>query len=236
MSKLYHATAEEMKALDAEAVKRGIDIRQMMELAGWHMLAIFKKLRIKQNARIVVVAGKGNKGGDGIAAARHLSNNGYSVQIIMLAKRISKESKHHLNIADAMGVPIWYWKDSKSTAIEILGSADVVIDALIGYRLEGSPRNQYAEIIEGLNMKSTKMISYDLPTGVNPTTGVPTAHFIKADATLSLALPKKLFESAEARKYCGRIFLADIGIPSYVYDVVHARSRPDFKGDIIELT
>lgn len=235
MKKLYHATAEEMMELDAEAVRRGIDIRQMMELAGWHMLRVFKKLRIKNTAHVVVVAGKGNKGGDGIAAARHLSNNGYSVQIVMLAKRISKESEHHLKIADAMGVPIWYWNEDKGSAINILNSADVIIDALIGYRLEGSPRKQYSELIEGLNMKSTKMISYDFPTGINPTTGVPTAHFIKADATLSLALPKKLFESAEARKYCGRIFLADIGIPSYVYDVVHARSRPDFNDGMIEL-
>ncbi len=238
MKSCYFATADEMAELDRLAVESGLEIRQMMELAGWHMLAVLRRLRIKKNKRIVIVAGEGNKGGDGLSAARHLLNSGYSVQIILVGDRrkMKKDARHHLKMADRMNIPIWYWKAESSRCVEILGMSDVIIDAMIGYRLKGSPRAPFRDVIEGIQLQKSKVISYDLPTGIDPTTGIPTAAFVHADATLTLALPKKLFQAKEARKHSGRIFIADIGIPSIVYDQIHARSRPHFRsGGMIEL-
>ncbi len=234
-SDCYYASADEMEKLDRIAVESGLEVMQMMELAGWHMLGVFKRMRIKKSSHIAIVVGPGNKGGDGLAAARHLINHGYNVQLILMTAKVKTDAKHHLRLAETTNTPIWYWNKESSRCVRILGMADVIIDALIGYHLEGTPRNQYRDVIEGINMQKAKIISYDLPTGVDPTTGIPTAVSIKAFATLTLALPKKLFETKKGRKVSGRIFLADIGIPAILYDQIQARCRPNFRGGMIEL-
>ncbi|MBI4050310.1 MAG: hypothetical protein HY398_02575 [Candidatus Doudnabacteria bacterium] len=188
---MYFATAKEMERLDELAVKNGLSVLQMMELAGWHMVSLFELLKIPKKTKIVVVCGKGNKGGDGLSAARHLTNHGYRVSVMPR-------------------------------------EAGVIIDALIGYHLNGAPRGKFREAIEWINNCGKKVVAYDLPSGVDATTGKYFAPCIRAFATLTLALPKRAFLKKEARKKSGRVFLADIGIPEFLYDKIRNSSRPDF--------
>ena len=95
-----------MEQLDKLAVQNGLEIRQMMELAGWHMISLFNILRISRQSPIVVIVGKGNKGGDGLSAARHLANYGWEVSVILLSKIISADALHHLSLLKKMRVPI----------------------------------------------------------------------------------------------------------------------------------
>lgn len=227
----YFATSSEMEKLDNIAVENGLEIRQMMELAGWHILRVFSELEIEKNKKVLIVCGKGNKGGDGLSAARHLKNNGWKVSVILLSKELAVNPKHHLRLLKKMDLKIILFEDSKMESEKYINDADVIIDALIGYHLKGAPREDYAKIIKLINASGKKVIAYDLPTGVDATTGECYEPSIHAEATLTLALPKAAFEKEKTRNYSGKIFLADIGIPAKLYDEISPGSRPEFKID-----
>jgi len=226
MPKMYYATAKEMERLDKLAVENGLEIRQMMELAGWHMVSLFETLRISKLSSVVVMVGKGNKGGDGLSAARHLANHGWDVSVILLSETISADSRHHLGLLKKMRVPTMIYENNKSKARWVIEHSTVLIDALIGYHLDGPPRGLFKEVIELMNKSGKKIIAYDLPSGIDATTGECLHPCIQARATLSLALPKRAFKVKKSTVACGKIFLADIGIPNFLYDRIHGGSRP----------
>lgn len=235
---LYYATADEMGKLDDLAVAGGLQIRQMMELAGWHMLSVFRKLSISEKTNVVIVCGKGNKGGDGLSAARHLVNYGYKVSVVLLEKDLKPDPQHHLQLLRNIDIPFIFSQAEPDKASETVEGSDLVIDALIGYRLSGVPRDKYAEVINSINKLGKGAISYDLPTGIDATTGECYEPCIRANATLTLALPKKAFTEQNARNMSGKIFLADIGIPNILYDKISKGARPPFdlpEGSLITL-
>jgi NAD(P)H-hydrate epimerase len=224
---MYHSTAKEMEKLDILAVKNGLEIRQMMELAGFHMVEVFRQLKIKKSKKITIVCGTGNKGGDGLSAARHLHNYGYKkISVILVSSRIKDEPKHHLNLLKKIKIPIHIYTRK---ADELIKNSDILIDALIGYHLDGPPRGKFSELIEVMNKSKKRIISYDLPSGASAA-GKCLNPCIKAHATLTLALPKKIFRTKKGMKMSGKVFLADIGIPAFLYDKIKENSRPAFDG------
>ena len=236
---MYYATAKEMARLDDLAIKNGLEIRQMMELAGWHMLVLFRHLKISQKSRITIVCGKGNQAGDGLCAARHLFNYGYRVNIILLSKTLTPDAAHHLRLIKKMYLPIVCYLNNKTKAKKIINNSDILIDALIGYNLSGAPRGDFKEIVELMNQTKKKIIAYDIPTGLDSTTGECFLPCIKTWITLSLGLSKKAFTKKYAQKYCGKIYIADIGIPKFIYNKIAANCRPPFekyKDGLVPLT
>lgn len=226
---MYYATAKEMEKLDELAIRGGLEISQMMELAGWHMTSLFRKMKIPRRSKIVIVVGRGNKGGDGLSAARHLSNNGWNVSVILMSYQISKDAKHHLNLIKKMGIPVNLYSKNKTLAHNIIKKSDILIDSLIGYHLNGAPRGLFKEIIEYINNSGKRIIAYDLPSGLNPTSGKCLVPCIRAHVTLALALPKRAFKAKSSKKWFGSVFIADIGIPKCLYDKIYPNSRPRFE-------
>lgn len=225
---MYFATASEMEHLDDLAVEHGLEIRQMMELAGWHILQVFQEEQVSRDQRIVVVVGKGNKGGDGLAAARHLANYGYHASVVLSREDLKPDPLHHLKLVQEMNLDVVNFAEEPEDAANVIQSADVIIDSLIGYHLDGAPRGAIAELIVLVNSADARIISYDVPSGVHPTTGECYEPCITADATLTLAMPKQLFQTTSGKEKSGAVYLADIGIPAYLYNEIHAESRPDF--------
>ncbi|MCF6276426.1 MAG: NAD(P)H-hydrate epimerase [Candidatus Magasanikbacteria bacterium] len=227
---MYFATAKEMQFLDKIAVENGLCVMQMMELAGWHMLPLITSMSISKKSHIVVVCGTGNKGGNGLCAARHLLNHGFRTSIILMSKNITTQAKHHLDLLQKIDANILTVKNlEKQDEIEkLINSSTLIIDALIGYNLKGAPRDNFAKIIEMINKTKKNVICYDIPTGIDPTTGECFEPHIRAYATLSLALPKKAFTKNKAKSKSGKIFIADIGIPHFLYERVSPNSRPNF--------
>ena len=211
----YFATAVEMARLDQLAIDAGLEVRQMMELAGWHMLEVFERLDIRSDKSVVIVCGAGNQAGDGLCAARHLTNNGFPVQIVLVADLKSNDALHHLRLIERMELPIYKFETIE--AKQVIKQADVVIDAMIGYNLKDVPRNQFAEAINLINDSENIVISYDIPTGLDATSGQVHDPCIRAEATLTLGLMKKAFEIPEGREVSGTIIYKDIGIPKFIY-------------------
>jgi NAD(P)H-hydrate epimerase len=92
--------------------------------------------------------------------------------------------------------------------------ATLIIDALIGYSLQGDPMGRPAELIGWANNQAAPILALDTPSGLDVTTGVPGAPCVRAAATMTLALPKLgLYQASEV----GRLYLADISVPALVY-------------------
>ena len=88
---------------------------------------------------------------------------------------------------------------------------------MLGYNLKGNPKEPLATVIDQANLSSTPIISVDVPSGLNSDTGQASVPTIKAEATLTLALPQTGLYQQRAKEFTGKLFLADISVPKQVY-------------------
>lgn len=204
-----------------------LSLLQMMENAGRSMatLAFMTTDGTGQPGpravRAAVLAGTGNNAGGGLAAARHLAAWGIGVQVVLARPvlRLRPAPCHQLELAVASGVDVAVAGHDRGyeEIAELVRASDVVIDALIGYTLMGPPDGAYQPLIAIAATGDGAVLSLDLPSGVDATTGAEPGAAIAADATLTLALPKTGLLSEPARTHAGRVYLADIGIPRDVF-------------------
>ncbi len=206
-------TTEQMARVDEIAIQEfGINLLQMMELAGYQ-LAQLSTNYIDPNSRILILIGSGHNGGGGLVAAKHLYNWGYPPTVYLITPDIKPISLHQLDILGKTGINIL--KEAPNFA-----DFDLIIDAILGYNIQGDVNEDIKEIINAVNSSGKKILSLDIPSGLNPNTGSPMGISIKATATLTLAAPKIGLLKNEAKKYIGDLFLADIGIPKEVFEKV----------------
>ena len=109
-----------------------------------------------------------------------------------------------------------------------LPDADLIVDALLGFGLSGPPSGPAARLIAAANAHPAPILAVDLPSGLDARTGDPYEPCIRADATLTLALPKTGLLAPAARPVIGELAVADIGIPAEVYDRIGVRVGPVF--------
>ena len=179
-------TTDQMVEVDRLMIEKyNITLIQMMENAGSNLAKLLKRISEKpvKELDIIVAAGKGNNGGGTLVAARHLNNWGAKVTVLLSGNDLKEVPKHQLKILEKLPVNIEYGED----AINFLkkGEGDIVIDGLIGYGLKGDPRGWIKEIINGINKLETQVISLDVPSGLDATTGKIYEPCIKALATMT---------------------------------------------------
>lgn len=218
-------TASQMREIDRLASER-FDLRliQMMENAGAR-LADLAIRRFRPRAA-TVLSGPGGNGGGGLVAARHLSDRGVQVTVVLDGdrERLGEITRHQLSIVQRMGVPTG--RDPVP--------AELVIDALIGYALRGDPRGPAADLIRWANVQPAPVCALDLPSGLDATTGRVGRPCVRATVTLTLARPKTGL--ARARPVVGDLYLADISIPPAAYAEVGIEPAPIFaEGPILRL-
>ncbi len=181
-------TTEQMRRVDRIAIEQtGPNLFQMMENAGRSLaLAVIDQLSDSWvSSPIVVLAGTGGNGGGGICAARHLANRGADVTVVVTdADGLGEVSSAQLDVY--RGTP---GRIVAPSSVERLDPA-VIVDALIGYSLGGSPRGAAAAMIEWTSDRSTPVVSLDVPSGVDATTGATPGKHVRAGVTMTLALPK----------------------------------------------
>ncbi|WP_050614480.1 bifunctional ADP-dependent NAD(P)H-hydrate dehydratase/NAD(P)H-hydrate epimerase [Bacillus testis] len=192
---------KEIKAADAAAEKRGMDTFTLMENAG---RSLFMRIReeVSRDHRILILAGKGNNGGDGIVLARYLKNDGYHVDLTFpLGKAATPVAKKHL----------LYFENCGYSPTEKSGEYDVIVDSLLGVGTRLPLPNDIVSIIDWINHQQAMVIAVDVPTGVLADTGnLDTA--VKADWTLSLhGLKPSAFQAGSAEHY-GKKEALDIGL------------------------
>lgn len=210
-------TTVQMQEVDRLMVKEyGIELLQMMENAGRSLAMLARQLLGGDvtDRPIVVLAGRGNNGGSGLAAARHLLNWGAWVQIVCSypPEAYTGAAAHQLHTLQVMGAALAWAEEGWE-----LPPADLLIDAIIGYGLRGDPRGPARGLIQLANSSAAPILSLDTPSGVDTAAGRVFTPHIQAAATLTLALPKTGFRQPEAAAACGDLYLADIGVPAALY-------------------
>jgi len=221
-------TAAEMRELDRIAIEEtGPNLFQMMENAGRNLAELSMELMGPAlqggERRVLVIAGIGGNGGGGICAARHLANHGFSVSLLVSRPDTLRE------------IPAWQLRVYRGTdGTEVnptmyrttANPPRIIIDALLGYSVSGPPRDPEQGIIGWVNKVSAEsrvpIVSLDLPSGLDATTGEIPGAVVHATTTMTLALPKQGLRGASS---AGQIQLADIGIPALAYRQIGA-TRP----------
>jgi NAD(P)H-hydrate epimerase len=217
-------SATEMAEVDRLAVDvYGITLLQMMEQAGSHLatVAAHRLGGALRGRRVLVAAGPGNNGGGGLAAARHLANRGATVRVVLArpARRLGEAGRHQLATLLEMGVSccMAVYDISVDEIDDELAAADLVIDAVLGYGGRGAPQGEVGALIDHIRDVGDRILSLDLPSGLDPDSGAAGAGALTAGATMTLALPKTglLTDAGQARS--GVLYLADIGLPAALY-------------------
>lgn len=201
-------SAAEMRLIEEEAVKRqGLSLKELMARAGKAVADLAGNLASK-GSEIIIYCGRGNNGGDGFVAARHLAGRGYRVKVVSLA-----ESGETTDIAgEALNALTGTSVEIGKLEAEPCLKAGLVIDAVLGFGLKGGVRGSAKAAIEQINRIEGRRLSVDIPSGVDSDTGDVANVAVRADDTLTFTCPKiglALFPGAE---YAGEIHYADIGI------------------------
>lgn len=218
-------TADEMREIDRIAMDDvGLSIEQMMENAGralaWHV----REFSASED-RVLVVAGDGGNGGGGLICARHLANRDVPVEVLLdrPPAELSGATKHQLTILQAMSIPI---HSGENREVIDLKQVATIVDSLIGYGLQGDVRGNAKQIVERMNRTRSPVLSLDVPSGVDATTGETRGVSVDSVRTVTLALPK-----TGLRSWSSELFLAAIGIPAVVFEAISLDYEAPFEDE-----
>jgi ADP-dependent NAD(P)H-hydrate dehydratase / NAD(P)H-hydrate epimerase len=203
--KLY--TAEEMSCADAGAQELGIPGVVLMERAGAQMAGL--ALERFAPGRAVVVSGGGNNGGDGFVIARELHRQG--VEVAVLATKSEYEGDPATNLEALRNLDVRLIEEEDLDAE--LGTADLIVDALLGTGFSGEVREREAGIIERMNSAEAPVLAVDVPSGVDGATGEVQGTAVSADLTLCAHAAKVGCVISPGREHAGEVVAVDIGIP-----------------------
>lgn len=213
------ATAAEMRTIDQMAINTyGIPGVVLMENAGVETARqISTILNSVENKIICIFAGKGNNGGDGFVVARHLFNQGAKVKVFLFGaiSAISGDAKINLDTIIRMGINvIEVLNDRDWEKVTIAAQfSDCLVDALLGTGFKGEISGDMAKAVEIINQTGKLTVAIDLPTGVDADTGQICTCAVKADHTITFALPKPGLLIYPGAECAGKLTIADIGIP-----------------------
>ncbi|MFZ2949077.1 MAG: NAD(P)H-hydrate dehydratase [Desulfuromonadaceae bacterium] len=221
-------TAHAMQELDRRATSEyGIPGAQLMERAGRccaeEIIAGFG-----QNGSAVVMAGKGNNGGDGYVIARLLGQKGWSVKVIILADRLQITGDAAANLGKLPDSVVSFCpREGQLSALhrEEIFQADVIVDALLGTGLCSTVSGVYLEAVNLMNASSRPVVAVDIPSGIDGTTGRVLGNAVRAYLTVTFACAKLGHVLHPGAEHGGRLVVADIGIPR---QLMEAASGYDF--------
>ncbi len=237
-SGVAYVTTEQMIRVDRAMVEDfRIELVQMMENAGRNLAHLARSRFLNGDPRgrtVVVLAGTGGNGGGALVCARRLHCWGADVQICLVAddSAFSSVPAHQLDIVRRMGIPV-----SRFPA-PAYANAELIVDGIIGYSLNGPPRGDVAALIRWANLHQAPVLSLDVPSGVDASTGHVYDPAIHATVTMTLALPKQGMQNATTSTHVGELYLADISVPPMLYvreEIGHDIGALFARDDIIRL-
>lgn len=220
---------DELRELDRVAVEElGLPSILLMENAAiGASRSVLRALGVLESGVVVVVAGTGNNGGDGLAVARQLHIQGVEVRVALIgdAGRMTADSAANLKALRAASAAVEVIGENSCNGAEErvaawlgeIGPA-VVIDALLGTGLSRDVEGPVAGAIRAINRARSErstllVVSLDLPSGLDADTGRPLGEAVRADVTATFAALKRGFFTMEAQEWVGEIELLPIGVP-----------------------
>jgi len=238
---VYIVTADQMKELDQRTIQEtGIPGAVLMENAGRgtveEMLCRFPH---QKNGPVHVLCGRGNNGGDGFVIARYFLNLGAEVIVYLFASAdsVQGDAKINLEAYRNMGGGIFEIEDEAAfnSIKDELGRAGIIVDALLGTGLSSEVKGLYRIVIDELNsLENIPVVSVDVPSGLDATTGKIFGSAVKAALTCTYGLPKIGHFTYPGRENTGELEVVDIGIPESLIEAsgikTFLQEEDDFMG------
>ncbi|MCX6553105.1 MAG: NAD(P)H-hydrate dehydratase [Acidobacteria bacterium] len=213
-----------MREADRQTIEElGIPSMVLMENAGRQVVAAMEAAFAElADARVAVLCGHGNNGGDGFVVARVLWQRGTDVQVYLVGAvaGVAGDARANLEILGRLGlsaIEIGSDQDWDLHGTEVLRS-DIVVDALFGTGLRTPMTGLRETIADDLNASGVPVVAVDLPSGLSADAAFPIGPAINATLTVTLAAPKMPLMLPPAEEICGSVMVADIGIPRMVID------------------
>lgn len=208
------ASGAQMREMDRITIEEiGIPGIVLMENAAQAVAKVcLEYVKKFENPKVAVVCGGGNNGGDGFAVARILKCSGVESKIIFIGNEEKLVADALTNYKVAKNMDISVTTDISNSEC-IFQNVDVIIDGIFGTGFTGEPRMAAAEVIKKINQSGKHIISIDIPSGVNADTAAAGENCVKADETVTFALPKVGTILYPGAYYCGKLTVVDICIP-----------------------
>jgi len=227
-------TPTQMREIDRRCIEDlGIPGRDLMERAGAAVAAEVESIILpdRSDPLVVLLAGKGNNGGDALVTSRLLARKKINTLTFLLAQAPALQGDAALNLDRLIRsqAPLKELIDESelSGLRESLARADIIVDGIFGTGFKGQARGIAAEVIKLVNQTVSarpgiRVIAIDIPSGLEGETGKVEGEVIRADRTVTMGLPKTGMVRGNGLNCCGRVIAADIGVPSAVIDEVSA--------------
>ena len=213
--------AEQAKEVDRIAIRElGMPSLVLMERASLRVARAVAKRTYPGN-KVLAVCGSGNNGGDGVAAARILSQWGYSVTILLLGKeeKFTQEMAEQVRIARNLGMQI---ESGRQAEIDLAGYS-VILDGIFGIGLAREVTGTYRKWIERINESGTDVYAIDIPSGIHATTGEALGAGICAKVTVTFGSMKLGMALFPGRLHAGEVIVEDIGFPREAFRDISAK-------------
>ena len=214
MNELLSTT--EMAEADRLAVAAGVPSLDLMERAGAAVAEVAGRM-VGIGARILVLAGPGNNGGDGFVAARRLAEQGYRVRLALLGDRGALKG-------DAAHMAARWHGACEPVVPAAIRDCDLIIDGLFGAGLSRAITGPAADAIAAVNACGIAVLAIDVPSGLDGSSGAPTGPVVTAARSVTFFRRKPGHLLLPGRSLCGEVTLADIGIPTAVLDAIAPRT------------
>lgn len=252
VQKISVFSAAECREIDRRCVQDfGLPTLVLMENAAVQVASAVLELLVSNGSgSVLVVAGTGNNGGDGLAAARHLANAGAAVSVVLVGEvgKLSPDAAVHFRICERMGIRVFattkakrpdftsamrYLKSDRSPAV--LPTPTVVLDALFGTGLSRDVNGAGAAAIASINElgeQGSKIVAIDIPSGLDADSGEIRGAAVRADLTVTFVGMKAGMLQATAFEYVGEVVVAEIGVPRAIPETIVRERQAAGRGKV----
>ena len=202
-------TPNQMYEFDSKSIELGISSLELMENAG---TAVSNYIRINYKpSYVLVICGGGNNGGGGFVVAKNLRDAKWQVKVMLINDHdLSKDTRTML---ERFGK-----NNFIKYSIEEVYSAEIIVDAIFGAGLNRPLDSFNSEVVSAINKSKAKVISIDLPSGVNGETGDTMNSVVIADSTVTFVRKKIGHLVLPGKEFCGEVYVEDIGTPKSIID------------------
>ena len=210
---------EQVRKFDQWAINKiGIPGSILMENAGGGAARILMELYPEESNSILILCGCGNNGGDGFVVARHLLNEGYQVEVVVLGsvEKIKGDAKVMLEslrkISDKLCSIVPNSQSRLENLTDRISHSTVVVDAIFGTGFKGELRSGYGELFSIINDSGKEIFAIDIPSGLDCDLGIPLCECVKSRHTATFVAIKKGFQNPAAQAYTGEVSVVSIGV------------------------
>ncbi len=222
---MHVVTGDEMRSIDETVINRFVPGLTLMERAGQGIFeSIAEHFQPLVDTTASIFLGRGNNAGDGLVVARLLAESGAKIYLHYLHKPKDFSPDAFKNYErrgkdknrQAVNEVFLYLSDWEQRVAEALDESDLIVDALLGTGITKNVRDNYARVIEIINESGLPVLAVDIPSGVNAATAEVMGIAVRADLTVTMALPKIGCFFYPGRAYAGGYSVVDIGVPDEV--------------------